>query len=106
VTRLLWVALLARMAVGGVFVWAQVAVWERLLGRAGGTGFLIDPGVFILARVIFGFLAPAVFAWMALQCVRIRSNQSATGILYVTLAFVLIGELIALHFLVSRGLVI
>jgi hypothetical protein len=106
VTRLLWAALLARMAVAGIFIWAQGAAWERLVERSGGTGFLIDPGVFLLARAIFGFAAPAAFGWMALQCVRIRSNQSATGILYVTLAFVLIGELIAVHFLVSRGLVI
>ena len=42
-------------------------------------------------------------AW---KCVGIRSNQSATGTLYVTLAFVLIGEIIAAYFLTSRGLVI
>jgi hypothetical protein len=73
---------------------------------SGSAGFFLGDGIFILARSVFGLLAPAALAWMTWQCVRIRSNQSATGILYVILAFVLIGEILAKYFLVSEGLAI
>jgi hypothetical protein len=99
-------ALLARIACGGVSIWAQSARWEAMAARSGWTGLAIDPGVFLAARVGFGLAAPLALGWMAWRCVRIRSNQSATGILYVTLAFVLIGEIIAAYFLASRGLVV
>ena len=42
----------------------------------------------------FGLLLPLVFSWMVIQCVKIESNQSATGILYAAVVLVLIGEMI------------
>jgi hypothetical protein len=98
--------LLARIACAGVSAWAQGDRWGEMAARSGWAGFFIDPGVFLGARVLFGFAAPLALGWMAWQCTRIRSNQSATGILYVNLAFVLIGEIIAAYFLASQGLVI
>ena len=68
--------------------------------------FLVHPGTFLMTRVLFGFVAPLVLLWLAWRCVRIRSNQSATGILYVVVAFVLIGEIIAKYVLVSQRLVL
>ncbi len=40
-----------------------------------------------------GILAPLVLTWMAWQAARIRSTQSATGILYVVVIFCFLGEL-------------
>jgi hypothetical protein len=40
-----------------------------------------------------GFVGPLVLAWMAWRTVRIRSTQSATGILYVAVIFCFLGEL-------------
>ncbi len=57
---------------------------------------LIWPIMLMAARFGVGLVVPLVMAWMAYQCVRIRSNQSATGILYVTGLMLLIGELTAL----------
>jgi len=99
-------ALALRMLVVAGDVWAQEALWGSMLARSGLEGFLLGHGIFIVVRVVFGFLAPAAFAWMTWKCVQLRSNQSATGILYVNLAFVLMGEIIAKYFLVSQGLVI
>lgn len=42
-----------------------------------------------------GLIGPAILAWMAWQSARIRSTQSATGILYVLVIFVFLGELTA-----------
>ncbi len=59
----------------------------------------------ITARYAVGLIVPAVFTYMAYDCVQRRSNQSATGILYVTLVLVIIGEGIALPLIRSTGLI-
>ena len=46
-------------------------------------------------RWAVGLVAPAVLCWMAWQTARIRSTQSATGILYVVVIFCFLGELTA-----------
>ena len=59
-------------------------------------------GFFFWSRVFFGLVAPAVFAYMVHETARIRSTQSATGILYVTVISVVIGEFLA-RFLTVAG---
>jgi hypothetical protein len=61
----------------------------------------VDRGFFFWQRVGFGLVGPAVFAYMVFETARIRSTQSATGILYIALIFVLIGELLARYLAVS-----
>jgi hypothetical protein len=58
-------------------------------------GVAVDRGFFFWQRVFFGLLGPAVFAWMVHETARIRSTQSATGILYIAVIFVMIGEFLA-----------
>lgn len=98
--------LVARILIAGVSVWAQLDLWEEALARAGLMSFLVHPGMFLLTRLLFGFVAPLALLWMTWKCVQIRSNQSATGILYVNVAFVLIGEIIAKYLLMSQRLVV
>ncbi len=47
-------------------------------------------------RWLVGFAAPLALTWMAWQAARIRSTQSATGILYVVVIFCFLGELMGL----------
>jgi hypothetical protein len=47
-------------------------------------------------RWLVGFVAPLALTWMAWQAARIRSTQSATGILYVVVIFCFLGELMGL----------
>ena len=54
------------------------------------------PAMLITARFAVGIIVPAIMVWMAHQCVKIRSNQSATGILYVAGLMLLVGELTAI----------
>jgi hypothetical protein len=56
-------------------------------------------GILVLTRWLVGLLVPAVFIYMAWDCIRRRSTQSATGILYVAGVLIFIGELIALYLL-------
>jgi len=61
--------------------------------------------VYLSARAAFGLLLPLLFGLMVIQCARIESNQSATGILYAMTALVFLGELTAIY-LKLNGVVI
>ena len=61
------------------------------------------PALFFGFRVLTGLLFPVVLAAMIRNTVRIRSTQSATGLLYVALILVLFGELTAAFLEVVTG---
>jgi len=61
-------------------------------------------GMFFWFRLLWGLLVPALLAAMALHCARRRSNQSATGILYVLVVGAFIGEITALYLTVATGI--
>jgi hypothetical protein len=61
-------------------------------------------GLFILTRWLVGLAVPLVFLYMGHDCIKRRSTQSATGILYVAGVLILIGELIGLHLSRETGL--
>lgn len=67
-------------------------------------GALLLGAVPLLMRVLFGLAGALLLAVMAVKTVAMRSTQSATGILYPAVIFVLIGEYAAGHLLVSAGL--
>jgi len=60
--------------------------------------------IYLTMRSAMGLLMPLVFGWMVIRCVRIESNQSATGILYAMTLLVFIGELFAIYLHVERGI--
>jgi hypothetical protein len=49
--------------------------------------------MFLAARWGMGFVGSAIATFMTWKTVQIRSTQSATGILYIAMIFVLFGEL-------------
>jgi hypothetical protein len=55
------------------------------------SGYLIFVGV----RIVFGLLVPLAATIMAWRTARIRSLDSATGLLYIVAALVLAGEIAA-----------
>lgn len=61
----------------------------------------VDRGFFFWQRILFGILGPAVFAFMVHETARIRSTQSATGILYIAVVFVMYGEFLARYLTVA-----
>lgn len=80
------VAVLLRLAVAAAGLWSWTA--EHSLTNLNDVTILWLP-----LRWGVGFVAPLVLAWMAWQAARIRSTQSATGILYVAVIFCFLGEL-------------
>ena len=79
-------ALFLRMAVAGFSLWSWTS--EHSLTNLNSVTVLWLP-----LRWGLGFVGPLVLAWMAWQTARIRSTQSATGILYVMVIFCFLGEL-------------
>ncbi len=70
--------------------------WDQLTG-------LGAEGIFFWFRVLWGLVMPLVLALMALRCAEQRSNQSATGILYVLLVGTFIGEITGFYLGVVTG---
>lgn len=63
-------------------------------------------GIFFWQRVLFGLAAPLVLSYLTWETAKIRSTQSATGILYVDFFTVVVGEVLACYVLLSTGLAI
>jgi hypothetical protein len=63
-------------------------------------------GIFFWQRALFGLVAPAVLSYLTWETAKIRSTQSATGILYVDFFTVVVGEVLAGYVLLSTGLAV
>ncbi len=60
-------------------------------------------GMFFWFRLLWGLAIPLLLAVMSLNCARQKSNQSATGILYVLVVGTFIGEITAYYVTLSVG---
>ncbi|HKV08565.1 MAG TPA: hypothetical protein VJ725_10525 [Thermoanaerobaculia bacterium] len=100
----LLVTVLLRLATVGASLAVAASVDElvephplRVLVSFGGQG------IFFWFRVLWGLAIPLLLAVMALHCARQRSNQSATGILYVLVVGTFIGEITGYYLSVTTG---
>jgi hypothetical protein len=92
---------------------AGTLIWRAIVA-IGGTMLILhfrpiymlwgQHGLFILTRWLVGLLVPAVFVYMAHDCIKRRSTQSATGILYVAGVLIFVGEIVALYLVRATGL--
>jgi hypothetical protein len=67
-------------------------------GNGGSFNLLI-----LLMRVLWGYVIIGVLSYFAYRLIKMRSIQSATGILYVMTFFVFIGELISIYHYFKAG---
>lgn len=75
-----------------------------IAGEGGLTrAFVVGNALFVGMRGFLGNLAPLGMAWMTWKTLEIRSIQSATGILYAAVVFVLFGETISLYLSLATG---
>jgi hypothetical protein len=68
-----------------------------------GDGFMFN-WLFISMRYLWGYLAPLVLSFFTYRLCRLRSIQSATGVLYIIEFFVIVGELISVYLMAKHGL--
>lgn len=59
--------------------------------------------LFFLFRVLWGIVGPLALSYFIWRTADMKSNQAATGLLYVALLFVLIGELLSSYLTVATG---
>ncbi len=59
--------------------------------------------LFFLFRVLWGIVGPLALSFFIWRTAEMKSNQAATGLLYVALVFVLIGELLSSYLTVATG---
>lgn len=90
----LGLALCLRTVLAGWGLW----LWTHSAAGANLEGEML---LWLPARWILGILGPFVLGWMAWETARIRSTQSATGILYVVTIVSFLGELTS-QLLVNR----
>ncbi len=76
-----------------------IAYFAELTGPSSGGLATTLAGAWLIVslRVAVGLLAVGMFAYMVWDCVKLRSTQSATGILYFASVFVYIGEISSQH---------
>jgi hypothetical protein len=61
-------------------------------------------GLYVGTRWLVGLIVSMIFVYLAHDCIKRRSTQSATGILYVAGVLIFIGELLALYLVRETGL--
>ena len=96
---------IASMVVRVVVVVAAVVVaietWQPGLGPSFRHYITSVDGVFFWQRVLFGLGGPALLSYLTWETAKIRSTQSATGILYVDFFTVVVGEVLAKYLLLA-----
>lgn len=94
-------SMLLRAVVVAAVVFVAIATWEPGLGPSFRHYILSVSGIFFWQRVLFGLAAPAVLSYLTWETAKIRSTQSATGILYVDFFTVVVGEMLAKYLLLA-----
>ncbi len=90
-SRMLSAAIVARFV---FFITILILAWLLQHGQSVSLWTRLEQSwIIVLLRVGVGLVAPAIFAYMVSDCVRLRSTQSATGILYFASVMAYVGEL-------------
>lgn len=89
-----------------IFRTAYLALAMAVQRHSEGVQTLISlerDALFFLFRVMWGIAGPLALSYFIWRTAEMKSNQAATGLLYVALVFVLIGELLSSYLTVATG---
>lgn len=90
-------AVISTLVIFNYYVFPGQQFLDKMISLAGH-------GIFFWERILVGMAIPIGVAIMTWRTALIGSNQSATGIMYVGVAFTLIGELIAIYLFILSGI--
>jgi protein NrfD len=96
-------SMIVRVVVVAAAVFFAIATWQPGLGPSFRHYILSVSGIFFWQRVLFGLLGPALLSYLTWETAKIRSTQSATGILYVDFFTVVVGEVLAKYLLLATS---
>jgi protein NrfD len=94
-------SMVVRVVVVAAAVFVAIATWEPGLGPSFRRYITTAAGIFFWQRVLFGLVGPALLSYLTWETAKIRSTQSATGILYVDFFTVVVGEVLAKYLLLA-----
>ena len=101
IVKLHIVSMVVRIAVVAAAVFVAIATWQPGLGPSFRHYIFSVGGIFFWQRVLFGLGGPALLSYLTWETAKIRSTQSATGILYVDFFTVVVGEVLAKYLLLA-----
>jgi protein NrfD len=94
-------SMLVRVVVVVAAVFLAIAAWQPGLGPSFRHYIASAAGVFFWQRVLFGLAGPALLSYLTWETAKIRSTQSATGILYVDFFTVVVGEVLSKYLVLA-----
>jgi len=94
-------SMLLRIVVVVAAVLVAIWTWQPGLGPSFRHYITSVGGIFFWQRVLFGLAGPALLSYLTWETAKIRSTQSATGILYVDFFTVVVGEVLAKYLLLA-----
>jgi len=94
-------SMVVRIVVVVAAVSLGIAMWQPGMGPSFRYYITSISGIFFWQRVLFGLAGPAVLSYLTWETAKIRSTQSATGILYVDFFTVVVGEVLATYLLLA-----
>ena len=94
-------SMVVRVAVVGAAITIGILSWEPGVGPNFSRYIFSIQGIFFWQRMLFGLAGPAVLSYLTWETAKIRSTQSATGILYVDFFTVVVGEVLAKYLLLA-----
>ena len=93
-------SMVVRVVVVAAAIIVAIATWQPGAGPNFERYIFSVGGIFFWQRVLFG-LAPVLLAYLTWETAKIRSTQSATGILYVDFFTVVVAEVLAKYLLLA-----
>lgn len=104
-TEILFIILVIRILVVGGSLWVYaVSVQGGAEAIRGMMDLWQGHGIFFWQRILTGLGIPLILSYMIWSTARIGANQSATGLLYVGVVFVIIGEIISKYMFIISGI--
>ena len=94
-------SMVVRVVVVAAAVFMAIVTWQPGLGPSFRGYIFSVAGIFFWQRVLFGLVGPALLSYLTWETAKIRSTQSATGILYVDFFTVVVGEVLAKYLLLA-----
>ena len=94
-------SMVVRVVVVTAAVLVAIGTWQPGLGPSFRYYITSVVGIFFWPRVLFGLAGPAFLSYLTWETAKIRSTQSATGILYVDFFTVVVGEVLAKYLLLA-----
>jgi hypothetical protein len=99
--KIFWFLMAMKLGMSG---WALWEASEFLVeGSLLGDGFMFN-WIVVSMRFLWGYGALMILSYFAWRLCRMRSIQSATGVLYIMVFFVFVGELLSSYFYLKHGI--